>query len=225
MTIAPNFPRCWGQPLPRAHQTSTLQADFDSCVRPNGRNESDNRETPPRVDAQKIRRAVERVIDLYLEIEYFGLQAAALDPDSRITGGATSPAPERYLKLWKSTVARVLASLEPEHRRALVDCGDHRRNEYEYGRSCARLKRLLDDPRRGTMKPALRREAAEALATDRAITEVIHDCRAKLERTKAYGTATLLFWIEVGDRDTRFPAEDIRRFIFEEVEKRKRQVS
>jgi len=225
VTITPNFPTSWGQPLPRAHQTSTLPACFDSYVRHPERDDTSYRETPPRVDAQKIRRAVERVIDLYLEIEYFGLQAATLDPDSRITGGAANPAPERHLKLWKSTVARVLASLEPAHRRALVNCGDHRRDEYEYGRSAARLKRLVDDPRRGTMKPALRREASEALATDRAITEVIHECRAKLERTKTYGDATLLFWIEVGDRDARFPAEDIRRFIFEEVEKRKRRVS
>lgn len=226
MTVVANVPSPWRQPLPVAHQTSTIPACFDSCVHGHdGPDGTTYRENSRRVDVQKIRRAVERVIDLYLEIEYFGLQAATLDPDSRVSGGASSPAPDRHLRLWKSTVARVLAALEPQHRRALLHCGDYRRDEYRYGRSAARIAKLLADPRRGVMSAALRKDAAEALGTDRAVTELIHDCRRELERSKTYGDATLLFWIEIGERDARFPAEDIRRFIFDEVERRKRQVS
>lgn len=230
MTVDPNFPASWGHPLFSAYQTSTLPACLNSCAwhsdsefqpSPSGPPDSPY---PRRMDSHKIRRAVERVVDLYCEIEYFGLQAAPLDPDTRISGGTASAGPDRHAKLWKSTVARILAALPLASRRALERGAGLRSNEYEWARNCAGLTRAISNPRIGNH----RGKRADLTATSElanGIYALIRQERERLERNRSYTEAALLFWIECGERDDHFPAEDIRSFVFDEVEKRKRRVS
>jgi len=176
------------------------------------------------MDASKIRRAVERVIDLYLEIDYFGIQAAAYDPDTRITGGTASAAPDRHTRLWKASVARILAALPAESRHALERVAELRANEYEYARNCACFTRALANPRVSNHR-GRRADLSEYQKLANAIYGAIRTERERSQRAHSYTEAALLFWIETGERDDAFPAENIRGFIFDEVEKRKRRVS
>lgn len=170
------------------------------------------------LDPRRVRAQVERVLELYLNIEYFSLDGGAIirrliaearDGAPPSTRDASPIQSEKDIALWKATIGRKLQRLSPAHRHVLVEAAQvHRQVRYLQNQS-QNVDTVLASPvrlaqlSRKTRKPDAGDELRFLSGFIAASISDLKEQRNRLVRGGAYREAVLLFWMLIEQPGSR----------------------
>jgi hypothetical protein len=129
----------------------------DSCSRPPLRIPSHLLQThDERLDPRRVRSEVERVLDLYLSVDFFSMSGGAVHRRMVRQAEGEAPLPhqgnvvqaEKEIALWKATIGRKLNRLARHHEKALVSAAQTKRQIRDYENQVMQLDAILRSPSR-----------------------------------------------------------------------------